>query len=567
MLIMRKISFMVNKTTIFLLLLFASVQASAQNVGIGTTTPKARLHVVDSAVVFTGPSSLPPSPGLPPISGAGLRMMWYPQKAAFRTGEAYGDEWDFASIGVRSTALGSGNKAMGQSSFSVGDGNVSSGYASSTLGGYNTASSYAAVAMGFGNQSSGYYATTMGESVTAKSRCGVAIGSFNDIGDNPSATSPISTDRLFQIGNGSSNGRSNAVTVLRNGNTGFGLVEPAAKIDISKGRIRFTGDPSVGFSQGIEFTNVAGTANNGFIGTYNDSMMGFYGYTGAYWKMLFNNTNGNLGLQGNNNPRAALSFANTVGNKIALWGDADSDHYGLGIQGGKLQIYGSGTNADIVLGYGRSNAFTENMIVKGTGNVGIGTSNPTEKLEVAGNLKTGGLITAAIMVTVGTPAVGKVLTGTNALGNALWKDLPTKNSGFHASLPGMSVATGVLAYIDNNNADDFDDGLSFNNNIHKYVCGTPGVYQFSFDVSLVLSSGSATSGVFEVMIQRNNSNIYATLHNFSAGPVVSHTMTGTVTIKLAYGDAISIYSTASNVNTQVNLFTSAPGSFSGHRIY
>jgi len=43
--------------------------------------------------------------------------------------------------------------------------------------------------------------------------------------------------------------------------------------------------------------------------------------------------------------------------------------------------------SDIAFGYGGWGFFIEKMRVKGNGNVGIGTSSPTEKLEVAGNVK------------------------------------------------------------------------------------------------------------------------------------------------------------------------------------
>ncbi|MBK7040698.1 MAG: hypothetical protein IPH46_09560 [Bacteroidetes bacterium] len=68
--------------------------------GIGTTNPSARLHVADSSVVFTGPASLPVIPSMPPLSGAGTRMMWYADKAAFRVGSVSGNQWDKDSIGT-----------------------------------------------------------------------------------------------------------------------------------------------------------------------------------------------------------------------------------------------------------------------------------------------------------------------------------------------------------------------------------------------------------------------------------------------------------------------------------
>ncbi len=71
-------------------------------------------------------------------------------------------------------------------------------------------------------------------------------------------------------------------------------------------------------------------------------------------------------------PTAPLSFPNTIGNKISLWGDATGGHYGLGIQGSLLQIYSSANNADIAFGYGSSNAFTENARLFGGGNMHLG---------------------------------------------------------------------------------------------------------------------------------------------------------------------------------------------------
>ena len=83
------------------------------NVGINTSTPQAMLHVKDSAVLFSGASSLPGSPGNPPASGQGIRMMWYPDKAAFRAGYVSSVNWNKDSIGIYSFATGSNTKAKG----------------------------------------------------------------------------------------------------------------------------------------------------------------------------------------------------------------------------------------------------------------------------------------------------------------------------------------------------------------------------------------------------------------------------------------------------------------------
>lgn len=90
---------------------------------------------------------------------------------------------------------------------------------------------------------------------------------------------------------------------------------------------------------------------------------------------------GKVGI-GTSTPVAPLSFANQLGDKIALWGQA-ANNYGFGIQGALLQIHTDTSNADIAFGSGSSAAFNETMRIKGNGTVGIGTNNPTFPLTFA----------------------------------------------------------------------------------------------------------------------------------------------------------------------------------------
>lgn len=104
-----------------------------------------------------------------------------------------------------------------------------------------------------------------------------------------------------------------------------------------------------------------------------------------------NASGGNIGI-GAVTPGFPLSFAPVLGDKIALWGNSGA-HYGLGVQSGVLQIHADIANSDVVFGYGSSSSFTERMRVKGSGNVGIGTTAPASKLTVAGVIQstTGGV--------------------------------------------------------------------------------------------------------------------------------------------------------------------------------
>jgi hypothetical protein len=115
-------------------------------------------------------------------------------------------------------------------------------------------------------------------------------------------------------------------------------------------------------------------------------------------------------------PGFPLSFPNTLGDKISLWGQS-GNHYGFGIQGGLLQIHTANAADSVAFGHGSSGSFTETMRVKGDGNVGIGTNNPTAKLDVNGNVNiaggiASGAITSSGAITANTLTAGAVIAGT-----------------------------------------------------------------------------------------------------------------------------------------------------------
>ena len=164
------------KKILISILLFSSINiVSAQNVGIGTTTPQARLHVTDSSVVFSAAGLAMPSPGNPPIQGFGRRMMWYADKAAFRAGFINGVQWDKDSIGNYSFASGLNSKAIGLVSTALGNQTSASGNFSVAMGDYTTASGDNSTAMGQGAIASNVRATAMGQNTKASGYASTAM--------------------------------------------------------------------------------------------------------------------------------------------------------------------------------------------------------------------------------------------------------------------------------------------------------------------------------------------------------------------------------------------------------
>jgi uncharacterized coiled-coil protein SlyX len=104
---------------------------------------------------------------------------------------------------------------------------------------------------------------------------------------------------------------------------------------------------------------------------------------------------GNVGI-GTTTPNAQFQLGSTTANrKIVLYDDLNNDNqfYGLGINDNVLRYQVGGTTSDHVFYTGASSTTSnELMRIKGTGNVGIGTTAPTAKLHVAGSQNVDGTL-------------------------------------------------------------------------------------------------------------------------------------------------------------------------------
>jgi hypothetical protein len=153
-------------------------------IGIGTATPTALLHVNGNGtgegnVLFTG-FKKGVDPGDPPASGSGTRMMWYPDKAAFRAGIVYNTNWDKDSIGYYSVGMGWGTLAKGDYSTALGLATKATGVASFTNGNSTAASGGSSTAMGQNSKASGYISMAAGMYTVASGSISTALGSYSN---------------------------------------------------------------------------------------------------------------------------------------------------------------------------------------------------------------------------------------------------------------------------------------------------------------------------------------------------------------------------------------------------
>ena len=134
--------------------------------------------------------------------------------------------------GSSATAIGESSEATGQSSIAIGSSAHSIGDNSTALGDGCQAEATNATAIGFASQALGEESLAIGRGIRTDAYAEFSLGSNNTNGGG-SSTAWIATDRLLSIGNGATAAsQSNALVILKNGNTGIGANNPTSKLQV-----------------------------------------------------------------------------------------------------------------------------------------------------------------------------------------------------------------------------------------------------------------------------------------------------------------------------------------------
>jgi hypothetical protein len=346
------------------------------NIGIGTASPSAAFHVDNGGLLLTG------STGSTPVSGAGTRMMWIPERAAFRAGYVGGTQWDEVNIGYYSTANGYNTTASGNYSIAMGYETIASSMYSTAMGIATNASGFASTAMGCFTDAYGVYSTATGYFTDANGDYSTAMGYDTDAYGIYSTAMGIRTNASGF--NSIAMGGYTSASGWRSTAMGYDT-DASGEYSTAMG---FDTDAYGDYSTAMGFqTNASGYASTAMGRSINASGNYSVGIgldnNPSGWTITQDNVmaimGGNVGI-GTTNPGTGLRLQ-VSGRIAAAWGSTISPTYRFGDGSEAAGLSSPISNTVVFITSG-----TERIRLTSSGYVGIGTATPTTELDVNGDI-------------------------------------------------------------------------------------------------------------------------------------------------------------------------------------
>jgi len=507
-------------------------------VGVGISSPQAVLEAISSTDgALTAGDNSNDNSGTGSIVLGGNNSVWGTYSVAIGNGNNAGT--DGVAIGLGSTASAAG------SSVAIGYGATASGARSQTLGDSSVSIAQRSTAVGYGTRTDSYASTV--------------VGSYNETIAG-SSDSWIATEPIFVVGNGASSAaRSNAVTILKNGNVGIGLNNPSEKLDVNgkvKGsEICIGADcrsawPSAGGSGTVTSVS-AGTGLTGGTITSTGTLAVDVGTTSGKIPQL--DGSGRLPSSVETDPSVS-AFAKTSlptcgvnevlksnGTSLSCVTDLDTDTdtnttytagTGLDLTGTTFSIPAEAILDTRLAGISTSCANGEVLRTNGLGSFscydpqnysdnffstfGIGTTpDGSAALDISSTTK-GFLpprMTTAQRDAIASPANGLIIYNTttgslNSYNGAEWSEISTSNNvsfRAHRNDIDQSISAATTTAVDWT-TEEFDRGDSFDPSTNRFQPSIAGTYLINFNVGTHGLDASSNSYTY-AMIRKNTTDI------------------------------------------------------------
>jgi hypothetical protein len=351
---------------------------NGNRIGVGTVEPQANLHVSGNfGFLSTGEFG---SGAVLPATGKGTRLLWYPNKAAFRAGHVLGDGWDDENLGEYSVAMGYDPIASGNRSVIAGGyKNRASGENAAILGGFeNIANGENSFAAGYKAQAAhdgtfvwadyiptaDTFASTGPNQFLIRANGGVGIGTNETEGTALTVKRDFEGQHLVVAGN--KEGDEDVVAITTDGALGIGTSDPgSAKIAVMNGNV------GIGTTEPIAKLSITSETSDGFIFYSDNASVGDE-------SIFVINSSGNVGI-GLTNPRAEIDVRNgAVAAEAFMLVDPENPDSVV-----VLQPTNGSPWAD------PSDPKNNNNTYRSMGNVGIGTPSPNSLLELSNRNEVG----------------------------------------------------------------------------------------------------------------------------------------------------------------------------------
>ena len=282
---------------------------------------------------------------------------------------------------------------------------------------------------------------------------------MKDSGGGIIAQNDQGTFRVITGYDANDSGGTEKFRVTGSGNVGIGNTSPAVKLDVS-GAGRFTKNGGTLQLVGIDHTYLEYYPDG--TGAGRKAYLGYGGATNDNFTIHNDAGSGHIILSGGNvgigtaSPRALLDVCGPVSVPAILTSGASSSEGDIAVLSGEAMQIGHWDNA--------TTTFTNRIHVTSGGNVGIGSSSPSQKLDVDGSIQHRGLVT-----TSGTN-IDQITSITRNLGVTVsWMD---------TGISGTDLATGsYIVQIENHS----DASSGSYRNYNEYYTGFMSWYNGSTD--------------------------------------------------------------------------------------